>query len=108
MSDKEPESKPFERDGQGRFVEGTAAGPGRPKGSVNVATAQVRQAFETFVQANSAKMQELFDRVAADDPYKALDLMSKLAEYVLPKLARSETTSSGDADRPALVIRRTR
>jgi len=113
MADKETDAKANEkaqtgRDALGRF-DGTVPGPGRPKGSTNVATTQVRAAFEAFVQTNAEKMQELFDKVSADDPYKALDLLAKLSEFVVPKLARTETTLSGDTERPpALVIKRSR
>jgi hypothetical protein len=34
------------------------------------------------------------EQVAKDDPYKALDLMNKLCEYHVPKLARSEITGA--------------
>jgi len=105
---KPPETATDGRDSMGRF-DGTVPGPGRPKGSANVATAQAREAFEAFVTNNTQKMQALFDRVAVDDPDKALDLLAKLAEFVLPKLARTETTLSGDSERPpALVIKRAR
>jgi hypothetical protein len=34
------------------------------------------------------------EQVAKGDPYKALDLMNKLCEYHVPKLARSEITGA--------------
>lgn len=69
-------------------------GPGRPKGSETKATKQVRNAIAAFIENNAEKVQTLWDRVAIDAPDKALDLYGKLAEYVLPKLARTEL--SGD------------
>ena len=53
-------------------------------------------AIPLAVEANAAKAQELFDRVAADDPAKALDLLARLSEFVLPKLARTEINGSGE------------
>ncbi len=66
------------------------AGKGRKPGTPNKTTATVREVFSQFVEANAAKAQELFDRVAAEDPAKALDLLARISEFVLPKLARTE------------------
>ena len=38
------------------------------------------------------------EEVAAEDPNKALDHMSKLAEYVYPKLARVEGTQKHEGE----------
>ena len=79
------------------------AGKGRPRGSPNRATRDVRTVFSAFVEANAEKAQALFDRVASRDPAKALELLARLAEFVIPKLARTDLT--GDlADRSATVI----
>jgi hypothetical protein len=67
---------------------------GRPKGTPNKATAEAREAFRKLVTTNLPKMQEWLDQVAMDDPYKAIDLMIKMSEFVLPKLARQELTGA--------------
>jgi hypothetical protein len=36
--------------------------------------------------------------VAADNPEKAMDLMLKLSEYMIPKLARQEVTGAEGKD----------
>lgn len=72
------------------------AGKGRPKGSQNKATADARAAFSQFIDANAPKAQELWERVAKDDPARALELLAKLAEFVMPKLARTETKHEGE------------
>jgi len=74
--------------GKRRVGDGTP-GPGRPKGSPNRATSEARNVFAAFVEANAPKAQELFERVAKDDPAKALDLLAKLSEFCIPKLSRS-------------------
>jgi hypothetical protein len=76
---------------------------GRQKGTPNKATAAVRDVFSAFVEANSEKVQALFERVAESDPAKALDLLARLAEFVIPKLARTDLT--GNADKNTTVIR---
>lgn len=78
------------------------AGPGRPKGMPNNVTRDVRTIFSALVEANAEKAQELFDRVAAKDPAEALDLLARFAEFVIPKLARTDLTGDA-ADKGATV-----
>lgn len=81
-------------------------GPGRPKGSVNKATKTFRETVTRLLEDNAENVSEWLRRVADGDPRggvrpdpgKALDLMSKLAEYATPKLSRTEI--SGDAENP--------
>ncbi len=78
------------------------AGKGRPLGSPNKSTAMVREAIATLLERNSEKMDEWLQLVAYGDesmgikpaPDKALDIMQKMAEYHIPKLARTEVTGA--------------
>ncbi len=72
----------------------TNAGKGRPKGAVNKSTAVVREAIANLLERNAPNMDRWLNEVAQDDPYKALDLMNKLSEYHIPKLASHGVTSS--------------
>lgn len=72
-------------------------GPGRPAGVPNRTTTEVREAFRHLVEDNADNMQAWLAAVAKDDPAKALDLMAKLAEYVVPRLSRSELRGEGSA-----------
>lgn len=65
-------------------------GPGRPKGSPNKATADVRAAIAAFAEANVGKLQEWLDRIAEDEPARAADLFVRVLEYHIPKLGRTE------------------
>jgi hypothetical protein len=67
-----------------------AAGKGRPKGALNAVTKTAREIFSAFVEGNALKLQQLFDRVAKKNPAKALSIYAKLAEFVIPKLQRTE------------------
>lgn len=71
---------------------------GRPKGTPNKATAEAREAFKKLLDKNTPQMQKWLDQVAMEDPAKAMDLVLKLAEYVLPKLQRQELTGKDGDD----------
>jgi hypothetical protein len=80
------------------------AGPGRPKGMPNKATSKVREAIAELLERNARNMDRWLNEVADKDPYKALDLMQKLSEYHIPKLARTEVTGK-DGEAQEMVIR---
>jgi hypothetical protein len=76
---------------------------GRVKGTPNKATRETRSLISSFVDTNASRVQELWDRVAGEDPAKALEIYAKITEFALPKLARTEV--SGDlAVRGKLII----
>jgi hypothetical protein len=75
-----------------RIANLTNMGKGRPKGAVNKSTAIVREAIANLLERNAPNMDRWLNEVAQEDPYKALDLMNKLSEYHIPKLARTELT----------------
>lgn len=77
-----------------RIANLTNMGKGRPKGAVNKSTAIVREAIANLLERNAPSMDKWLNQVAAEDPYKALDLMNKLSEYHIPKLARTEVTGA--------------
>lgn len=76
-------SKPGERRG------------GRKKGVPNKVHGDIRKAFALLLDNSAPKIQGWLDEVAETDPAKAVDLLVKVAEYVVPKLARSEVTGAG-------------
>jgi hypothetical protein len=81
------------------------AGPGRPKGSVNKATADVRTAIAHIIEHNAPKVQGWLDRTASKNPGKAMDLYIKLAEFGIPKLGRVEHTGPGGGPLTVQVVR---
>lgn len=88
------------------------AGKGRPKGVPNRSTATVREAIANLLERNAEKMDEWLQLVAYGDdelgikpaPDKALDIMQKMAEYHIPKLARTEVTGK-DGDAVNMVVK---
>lgn len=81
------------------FEPGQSGNPnGRPKGSKNKNTKQIREAYQKLTEENLDNMSIWLAQVAADNPEKAMDLMLRLSEYIIPKLARTEMTGADGDD----------
>lgn len=81
------------------FVKGKSGNPkGKPKGTVSATTTEFKTALNRLLEESAPNMVQWLERVAAQDPGKALDTLGKLAEYIYPKLQRS--TLVGDPDEP--------
>lgn len=65
-------------------------GKGRLKGVPNKATKEFRDIINALIVANAENVPRWLEQVAETEPGRALDLLSKLAEYAAPKLARTE------------------
>lgn len=74
------------------------ANRGRVPGSKNKQTSAIRTAYQNLVEMNLENMSAWIGQVAQEDPSKAMDLMIKLSEYVIPKLARTEVTGANGDD----------
>lgn len=76
-----------------RFEKGKSGNPrGKPKGAISKTTLEFKEALNNLLNYAAPKMVEWLERIATDDPTKALDHVGKLAEYVYPKLGRTEHT----------------
>lgn len=71
---------------------------GRRPGSPNKATREFRETIQRLLDDNQENIASWLERVAAEDPGKALDLLGKLAEFAAPKLSRTEVTGAGGKD----------
>jgi hypothetical protein len=71
---------------------------GRTPGSKNKQTAAIRKAYQNLVEMNLESMSRWIAEVAANDPKGAVELLIKLSEYVIPKLARTELTGKDGDD----------
>ena len=69
---------------------------GREKGTPNKGTAELREAYTELLQNNISRVQELFDKVAENNPQKALELLLKLSEFAIPKLRAIEVNNESE------------
>lgn len=83
---------------------GKRDGAGRPKGKSNAATTEAREVFNTFLLSNIDKLQSLFDKVAEENPQKAIELLFKASEYVVPKLKSLELIKSTESEEQKIQI----
>lgn len=74
---------------------------GRPKGAVNKATANAREAIADFVDGNADKLTVWLERMAEDDPKAAFAAFMSVVEYHIPKLARTEVQSLDKDGKPS-------
>lgn len=82
---------------------GTPKTGGRKKNTPNKVTAEFRETVRQLLEDNSANVGRWLALVAEGDgsdsgkpdPAKALDLLSKLAEFAAPKLNRTEHVGNG-------------
>jgi hypothetical protein len=81
----------------------TNMGKGRPKGAPNKSTSIVREAIANLLERNAPNMDRWLNEVADKDPHKALDIIQKLSEYHIPKLARTEVTGLDGAPQQHVV-----
>jgi hypothetical protein len=81
---------------------GKRPGAGRPKGSPNRTTRQVREVIAAFAEANAGKMDEKLN--AIEDPGKWMDCYLRALEYHTPKLGRQEVVGE-DGGPVEFVIR---
>lgn len=73
---------------------GKQAGAGRKKGVPNKNTQAIRDAYQKLIEDNLPNYKKWLSEIAADDPVKAINLLTGMAEFVLPKLQRSEHTGA--------------
>ena len=71
---------------------------GKKPGTKNKTTIAVREAYQKLTEDNLDNMTIWLASIAADDPAKAMDLMLRLSEYIIPKLARQEITGNDGED----------
>lgn len=81
------------------FKPGQSGNPnGRKAGSANKSTAAIREAYQNLLEDNLDNMNRWLAIIGDKDPKGAVELMIKLSEYIVPKLARTEVTGNDGED----------
>jgi len=60
------------------------------KGIPNKSTTEIREAFQLLVSEKLPQLSIWLDEVARENPEKALDIIIKFSDFVIPKLQRTE------------------
>lgn len=71
---------------------------GKKPGTKNKTTKAVREAYQKLTEDNLDNMSVWLAEIATEDPAKAMDLMLRLSEYIIPKLARQELVGNDGED----------
>jgi hypothetical protein len=74
---------------------------GRPKGSLNLATAEIRESFNLLVQNNIGKLQEDIDNL---EPKDRIRTILDLAKFVLPTLKSTEIIVGQESEFNPIII----
>ena len=71
---------------------------GKKPGTKNKTTKHIREAYQKLTEDNLDNMNLWLSQVASESPEKAMDLMLKLSEYIIPKMSRTEVTGQDGQD----------
>jgi hypothetical protein len=90
----------MKRKENGTFAKGNTGG-GRRKGSKNIATGELREFINGFINDNTDNIQNDFEAL---EPKERIDTLIKLMEYSLPKLNRTELSTDSEREKNKVVI----
>lgn len=67
---------------------------GRVKGVPNRSTTELRETFNLIVNNNIDNIQIWLEKCAKDNPGKALDVITRIAELIMPKMPEGNSNLS--------------
>jgi len=77
---------------------------GRPQGAKDKAQKDIKEAFQSLVEGNLTNIETWLNEVAAKDPGKAIELLLKLSEFILPKIKAIELKGTINEPPPMIVF----
>jgi len=84
------------------FQKGQSGNPkGRAKGQENYTTKEFKEQLNNLLEWSAPKMRNWLEQIAEDSPEKAFDILSKFAEYIYPKLARTDIQNLDEHGKPS-------
>tara|TARA_R110000822_G_scaffold138119_2_gene275693 strand:- start:235 stop:522 length:288 start_codon:yes stop_codon:yes gene_type:complete len=63
---------------------------GNRKGIPNKTTQEIRDAFQLLIENNQDKLQLWLTETAMEEPARALEIILKMSEFIVPKLSRTD------------------
>lgn len=72
--------------------------PGRPAGSKNIATSELREYVKLIVAGQLSYIEESLDRVREKSPDKYMSLLTRLIDLTLPKQQQIEVSNENGFD----------
>lgn len=83
--------------------DGSKPGPGRPKGSKNKTSAEIKEAIKQIVAGQLDYIEEALERVRQRQPEKYCQLVHKFAELTIPRQQAIELTNTPTIDVEASI-----
>jgi len=78
---------------------------GRPKGSVNETTKQIKQVFADLLSGQESKLNDALEKVRQTNPKAYLELYVKISERFVPQVTRAEITGQdGEPFQPVNIV----
>lgn len=88
------------RNKHGQFVKGN---PGKPRGAKNAVKRDIQQAFRQLVEGNLDDMQHWITKTAEKRPERALEIVLKLSEFIVPKKSSISIENMTEPELDAIV-----